>query len=450
MIPGKISSVTFNVASIPATMNTTFLGYSIKIGCTAISDLDPALIGFGVPFITGVTQQVWGPQNYVVVAGANTHNFTTSWYWDGVSNVILEICYTWVGPSTYTQNTIVNSTATPYNSFAVYYSDGITACPSTTSNAVYAQRPNTIFGTCSSIALPTDFTYNWSPNTGVSGLPPTVTLSPNVSTTYTLSITSNAGGCIKIDTIPLVVINPFVINMPVPVTYCATAALDTLNAFTIPAATNGVWSGNGITNAGNNLDGYFNPATAGIGSWYAYYTASSGSCTLVDSVQLIVNSGANAALNPAGPFCITDAAININPLNPGGVFTGIGITNANTGTFSPIVAGAGTTTIQYTFSGACPDSSTMNIIVYPQPIIAIASDITSGCNPTSISFTSIVPAPANGNAQWFLEMVLLVIRKTLFIAIKILGRFLLHTFIQILMAVQILPPIIIGSVFIRR
>lgn len=400
MTPGKISSISFNVASIPTGMNTTFLNYTIKIGCTNVADLDPTGTGFNVPFVTGVNQVIWGPQNYVVTAGWNTHNFISAYEWDGVSNIIVEICYNWVATSNYTTNAIMNLSATAYRSFIVYYSDVTAACPQTLANASYQQRPNTRFTTCQSVAVPSDFTYSWAPNLGVSGTPPTVNLNPSVSTTYTLSITSNFGSCVKQEIIPITVVNPFTLSMPASVTYCVNEPADTLTAITNPVGPTGSWSGPGMTNAGNNADGYFNPTSAGSGNWYVYYTAGGGGCTITDSVQLIVNPGANATINAAGPFCITDNAINLSAVTAGGVYSGSGITNPVSGTFSPATAGAGTTTIQYAVGGQCPDTGTLNIIVYPQPVISISSNLTEGCDPTNISFSSIVPAPGNGSAQW--------------------------------------------------
>jgi gliding motility-associated-like protein len=486
VIPGKLSSIGFDVSSVPAGMNSTFLNYTIKIGCTSVSDLDPTAMGWNVPFVTGVNQVIWGPQNYTVVAGWNTHTFAQAWEWDGVSNIIIEICYDWIGSGNYTSNAIQNLTATGYNSYLVYYNDVTVACPQTTSYQVAAQRPNTRFGNCTSIAQPSDFTYNWSVTNGAtSGTPPTVTLTTSATTDYYLSITTNYGNCTLIDTIPIVVVNPFTITMPASDTLCPGGSAVTLSATTTPAAGVGTWTGAGMTDLGNAQDGSFNPATNGTGSYYVYFTAGAAGCTVVDSVQMVVsptavpiaitmpasptfcvmdpatvftatttgssgtwsgtamtdlgnnadgsfspstagigtyysvftalnqgctssdsvlvtvNNAANATFAGIGPFCITDNAVNIIPTNPGGTFNGTGITNAAAGTFNPSVAGAGTWPIEYVITGGCADSTTLNVVVYPQPVIAISSDSVDGCTPTAINFYSIAPAPANGNAQWF-------------------------------------------------
>jgi hypothetical protein len=332
--PGKISSIAFDVASLPAGMNNTFLNYTIKMACTSVADLDPTGLGWSIPFVTPVTQVVWGPQNYTAVAGWNTHNLTTVWEWDGVSNLLVEICYDWVGPSNYTTNAIMNQTVTPYRSFLVYYSDGIVACPELLANSSYTQRPNTRFTTCQSVATPADFTYSWSPNTGVTGTPPTVTLAPTVTTTYSVSITSNFGGCVKVDTFPITVINPFTFNMPASATYCPGDPAATISASTTPAAVTATWSGPGMTDLGNGTSGSFSPAGAGTGSWYVYYTASAAGCTATDSVQQIVSPTAMpiAVTMPASStYCPLDPAATITasstPAAVTGTWSGLGMTN---------------------------------------------------------------------------------------------------------------------------
>jgi gliding motility-associated-like protein len=69
-------------------------------------------------------------------------------------------------------------------------------------------------------------------------------------------------------------------------------------------------------------------------------------------------------LTPAGPFCPSDAPVNLVSNNPGGTWSGTGITNANTGTFSPSVAGAGSFLITYTPNPALTCGiDTMRIVV---------------------------------------------------------------------------------------
>lgn len=56
----------------------------------------------------------------------------------------------------------------------------------------------------------------------------------------------------------------------------------------------------------------------------------------------------DATLCPAPAKCLSDAPFTITAVQPGGTFSGPGITNASTGLFSPTVAGIGVHTILYT------------------------------------------------------------------------------------------------------
>lgn len=93
------------------------------------------------------------------------------------------------------------------------------------------------------------------------------------------------------------------------------------------------------------------------------------------------NSGSGAIAS----FCISDSPINFSLLNSvngstcadlpplAGTWSGPGITNASTGTFSPSVAGVGTHTI--TFTASCGYVATANVIVSPCALqVCVESD----------------------------------------------------------------------------
>ena len=68
----------------------------------------------------------------------------------------------------------------------------------------------------------------------------------------------------------------------------------------------------------------------------------------------------DANICPAGPFCNTASPVNLTVSTPGGTWSGTGITNASTGTFSPGTSGPGTFTIYYTLP--CGMDSTTIIV----------------------------------------------------------------------------------------
>ncbi|MGD9494635.1 MAG: hypothetical protein AB7V36_14930, partial [Bacteroidales bacterium] len=105
--------------------------------------------------------------------------------------------------------------------------------------------------------------------------------------------------------------------------FCATDASVTLSA----ATSGGTWSGTGIT---NTTSGTFDPATAGVGAHEIIYTTS-GSCGDADTIDVVVSAVTDAAMNPAGPFCASDAAVTLTAVNAGGIWAGTGITNTASG-----------------------------------------------------------------------------------------------------------------------
>ena len=415
---GKFSSIGFQVVSIPAGMNTTFLSYTIKISCTSVNDLGS---GFGVPFIAAPFVTVWGPQNYTINTGWNTHNFTQAYEWDGVSNIIVEICYNWVGSSNYTTNAITNNVATPYNSFSVYYSDTQPACPATTTNQIYTQRPNTRFGHCVGQSLASDFTYNWSwnPTNGLNNTPgvptnldPTVEIIANGTTQIDLSITSNVGNCTIDTTFTISVINPFNLSVFGDTTICSNANPIPLQAITTDPTTglqlpvSGSWSGPGITNLGNG-SGQFNPQVSGPGQFNLIYTAGSSVCGGTsfkkDTVVVTVSPFLSANFNNFGPFCDYELPTNLTTLatNPGGQWY---INGQSSSTFNPQTLGASNPPgheVKYVvdLGFGCPDSVTKYVQVFLKPQISFITPDTAGCLPNlPIQFTSV--GGAAGNYLW--------------------------------------------------
>ena len=192
---GKINQIAWQVTQNIG--QTTYLNYRVSMGCTQITNL--------TTWQTGLTQ-VKNPANYNVVIGWNTLNFNTAYEWDGTSNLIVEICYDWVAPSTWTYNAITPWTTTTFTSSIWYRSDGTVACPTNLITGTSTNRPVTRFGWCPSTPDPNDFTFEWSPNVGINDSTlQNPTLSPTQPTTYTVTVTNINGGCIDTDTITITV-----------------------------------------------------------------------------------------------------------------------------------------------------------------------------------------------------------------------------------------------------
>ncbi|MCS7027669.1 MAG: T9SS type A sorting domain-containing protein [Bacteroidia bacterium] len=180
LTPGNIDRISFNVQS---TNGVTYNNFTISIGCTKSSTLSG--------FVTGLTP-VYGPVNYVPTVGWNDHIFTTPYYWDGSSNLIVETCF---NNSSATQNSPVFCTNMGYNCSVQFYQNSSTVCSNTSIFLLSNIRPNMRFRHCPTPPS-TYFKYNWSPSTGLScstcedpfASPPTTPI------TYTVTVT-DASGC---------------------------------------------------------------------------------------------------------------------------------------------------------------------------------------------------------------------------------------------------------------
>lgn len=410
---GKINSITFNCTQINGV--TAYPNFNISIGCTSLTTY--SAFPTETDLIPGLSN-VYSAANYNVVLGANLFNFSQAYEWDGISNVVVEVCFEFPGQYNYVLNCVVDLTTTSNYSSLTVVSDTDPMCAGLVANGFYwpssaQERPTATFGWCSSVATPNMYTYNLSPTTGVIGTiaPPSVTiLQPQATTTYTFTTTSVVGGCSKQDTFTITVIKPFNIAMPPATSFCTNNPAQNITAlFTdintgAPVQQPATWSGNGISNNNGFGTATFDPLVAGVGTHTLMLTAG-GSCMIQDSVVFTVNMFQPATLNPIGPFCVYDPAVQIQAASPGGVWTGP-VTGA--GLFDPAVAGVSSNLtppyhfIKYVVNGGtpCPDSSSIQVQVFARPLVDFSTDTTEGCEPNvGIQFMPNV-TPPGGVYQW--------------------------------------------------
>ncbi|MDA3912411.1 MAG: gliding motility-associated C-terminal domain-containing protein [Bacteroidales bacterium] len=83
-------------------------------------------------------------------------------------------------------------------------------------------------------------------------------------------------------------------------------------------------------------------------------------------ILYIVQPEAN--ITDPGAFCVNDAALDLTAVDPGGTWSGTGITDATNGTFNPATASTGTHTITYDIgTGSCTATDQIDITVNPIP-----------------------------------------------------------------------------------
>jgi gliding motility-associated-like protein len=127
-----------------------------------------------------------------------------------------------------------------------------------------------------------------------------------------------------------------------------------------------LWS-NGATSA--------NLSNVCPGTYSLEVTTSTG-CSVTQSATVVAGQvNADASIQNAGPFTVTDGPQQIIATNPGGTWTSTcGTCLSASGAFNPQVAGEGTWQICYQLgSGTCADQECINVIV------------TSGCTPQIVT-----------------------------------------------------------------
>ena len=122
------------------------------------------------------------------------------------------------------------------------------------------------------------------------------------------------------------------------------------------------------------IRGNFDPSTMTFGVYT--YTVGTAPCDASSTVTVNSSATANTTITPGGPFCISDPSLNLSAADPGGTWSGNGITNAVNGTFDPATAGVGSHVITYTIAGACGNSSTETFVVQSPPSAGISSSLT--------------------------------------------------------------------------
>lgn len=159
--PGFINSIGFNIAS-KGSMDT-FHAFTIKMTCTGDD------VFTNTDFVNYGTMETVFPGQKVVTTGAwNSFAFPVPYYWDGNSNMIVEVCWGKVyGSLNSGVADMVYVTGTPYTSvkyLSSYYPGGNVmgnGCSATSSfPSLSNSRPNTRFNICAS----TNYNYTWTPS----------------------------------------------------------------------------------------------------------------------------------------------------------------------------------------------------------------------------------------------------------------------------------------------
>lgn len=261
MVSGNISSMAFNVVTAGAWAQT---GFTIKMASTAANAFSGA---YATP--TGTFATVFGPSlQPIPPTGWNTYSFSSPFFWDGVSNILIEICHDNDNPGNtcgicYGTSSTVSTTTTSFNSVYGTYNDNATLCGTGLGTLVttdFTSRPNIIFNSASPTNITwspvTDLYTNSGASTAYTGAPSTYTVytKPTASTLYTVTATTT-NGCTATNTV----------NVSLLPTSSSTTAVS-------QCAPPYVWNGNTYTASGT----------------YTYTATGSNGCDSVATLNLVI------------------------------------------------------------------------------------------------------------------------------------------------------------------
>ncbi len=302
-------------------------------------------------------------------------------------------------PSVSTNNPAISGTWSPPNisntaSGTYTFTPNTGACATTASMTVtvlqkvdptFNQLPAFCAGTTAPVLSGTStnaISGSWSPANVSNSASGTYTFTPNITecaNPTTMNITVN-----PIPTVNVSSNSPVCVGFPI-----------NLTANTVAGGTYD-WSGPAAFDS-NLEDPTIASATANNGGNYSLNITDANGCTGTGTTAVTVNGAVVPVLTPVGPFCAEDTdPVTLTADISGGTWTGNGVVNA-VGTFIPSVAGAGTHTLTYTHTQGCGGTNSMNIVVNNAPPSGFTANVTSGCPPLTVTFTS---DPGMEGALW--------------------------------------------------
>lgn len=359
-VGGKIPSLAIDVATKASTQ--PYSNFRIKMGCTSLS-------AFATTF-QNIPTTVYGPVTYTPTLGLNTFNLTTVYEWDGISNLIVEMCY---DNASWTGNDILNKTATTTTMTLLQYSDASVGCNFTAPTG-YLERPNIIFDYCGGAADSSNFTYSWFPTTGsgsvfVNNTQLTGAQLPG-NTQYSVVVTDTVSGCV----------DTAFINIAAGVTTLSVnAGADTVVCPGAPAqlhatgATDFVWSPPAALS--NNL--IANPVSTSM-TTITYTVVGTSQCaagSAMDSVtvsiqnllSITVDAGPNDTICPGVPVSLNATGATGYSWSPSTALSNPNISN-------PVASPSVTTTYVVTGSAYCADTVQDSVMVFVPVVAPYTSD----------------------------------------------------------------------------
>ena len=258
----------------------SYQNFTIKMACTSLTSMNSN-------FVTSGMQTVFNPKTITTANGVNYYTFDNNYDWDGISNLLVEVCFSNTSLAAYSY---VAYTYTGLNT--VTYTTGSAVCDSTTGYYSY-NRPNIYLKACST--KPASLSYQWSPATGLNSTSISNPLAtPITKTTYKVVATDGSSGCAFKDSVTIVVGDDFALNT-IDTSICSSSGVK-LTVIPSPAGTyTYTWS---PTSGLSDINIKDPVSTATTSSKYYLKVVSPLGCIKRDSLTVTVKSLAQLTVGP--------------------------------------------------------------------------------------------------------------------------------------------------------
>ncbi len=348
-----VSGGVFNPATAGSGTKTITYTYTSTSGCTA--NASSQIVVTTQPTVTLANfQAVCNGSSPVTLSGGSPTGGVYSG--NGITNGIFNPASVGIGNTTvtYTYTDAGGCSGTATNTITVNAGAAVTL--SSFSPLCANSSAITLSG-----GSPAGGTYS---GTGVSG----TTFNPATSGAGTFAITysyTNANGCVSSAQSSMVVNAVTAAAMSTPTAVCNNTSSFTLTGGT---PTGGNYTGTGVSS--NN----FSPSVAGVGTTTITYTYTNAQgCVSTATASQVVNAAPTVTLGSFSNVCSNASAITLAGGSPsGGTYSGNGVSGT---TFTPSIAGPGTTTITYSYTNAqsCAATANSSIVVDAAPNVTLSS-----------------------------------------------------------------------------
>lgn len=292
-----ITSLGFNILSL-STTNTLRDNFTVRMTCTGLSSFN-----FGnQSFQTGL-QTVYASKPYNISTGWNDIVFDNPFFWDGVSNVLVEICW---------QNTSTIGLVTSSMNYSVLPSPmTILAWNSTdvcNEEIAFSTtiRPEMRFGYCTNPPNPF-YTYLWTPASTVSNPSIPEPFTANTVTSYlNLLVVDPLTGCFDKDSVLVEVAPDFTTNVTADTVLCLSDTINLEVTHTSLTPVTYKWTPSSQVIPSNSPNPQINVNSKKV---VVSEVRSSLGCIKWDTINLGLQDPINLILTMApGPFCEGDTA----------------------------------------------------------------------------------------------------------------------------------------------